>query len=377
MALDPRDAYLSSYDYYLEPSFIAQTPAEPRHNARLMIVNRVDRHLVDTRHIKIWEWQDEISPDDLLILNDTKVLKARLRVRREGGGLGEILLLEPRQDGKWLCLARPAKRMRPGDNLWLEGLEQKSICLQVLGTDTHTGGRIIQFPCVYSNRENIESLLECYGEVPLPPYIQNFDANNIERYQTRYAAKPGAVAAPTAGLHLSDELLEALTQKGINFAYVTLHVGLGTFRPLEKEDLNDLELHKEWVEVKQDVIKAIDACKLRGGKVIAVGTTSVRALEGAFIAGGGTLKPFLGEVNLVIKPGYKFGVVQALLTNFHLPKSSLLLLVSALIGRERLLALYREAIRRQYRFFSYGDAMWISPEAVLPEAVIGREDYGS
>lgn len=189
--------------------------------------------------------------------------------------------------------------------------------------------------------------------------ISRHDADDQTRYQTRYASRPGAVAAPTAGLHLSDELLAALQARGVEIARVTLHVGLGTFRPVETEDLTQLTLHSEWVEVEAEVVKAVDACRQRGGKVIAVGTTSVRALEGAAQAGGGRLQPLKGPVDLVIQPGYRFAVVQGLLTNFHLPKSSLLLLVSALIGRERLLGLYACAIEHNYRFYSYGDAMWI------------------
>lgn len=186
-----------------------------------------------------------------------------------------------------------------------------------------------------------------------------------ERYQTRFAAKPGAVAAPTAGLHLSDELLQRLAAHGVERAAVTLHVGLGTFRPLEEEHLEGLELHSEWVEVSAELVAAVEAARRRGGRVIAVGTTSVRSLEGVAALHGGRLQPHAGPVNLVIQPGFRFQVVQGLLTNFHLPKSSLLLLVSALIGRERLLALYGEALQRGYRFFSFGDAMWIPPEAVV------------
>ena len=363
---DPRDLLLSSYDYALPSERIAQTPAEPRHSARLMIVGPEANDLSDSTDANIWDLKDQLCQGDLLILNDTRVLKARLNVRRSGGGLAELLVLEPRGNGQWLCLAKPAKRMRPGDYLWLEALNKETIRLQVVSNDESSGGRFVQFPSRYNDRETMEGLLERYGEVPLPPYIQRQDDIDGDRYQTRYATRPGAVAAPTAGLHLSDELLQALDQKGVKQARVTLHVGLGTFKPLDTEDLTDLKLHSEWVEVSEEVVKAVEDCRSRGGRVIAVGTTSVRALEGAFRAGQGLLKPFYGKVNLVIKPGYRFGVVDGLLTNFHLPKSSLLLLISALVGRERLLALYAAAIEHQYRFFSYGDAMWIPPEAVTP-----------
>ncbi|MFM7266906.1 MAG: S-adenosylmethionine:tRNA ribosyltransferase-isomerase, partial [Cyanobium sp.] len=198
-------------------------------------------------------------------------------------------------------------------------------------------------------------------------------ASDSERYQTLYAARPGAVAAPTAGLHLSDALLAALQERGVGLATVTLHVGLGTFRPVEQEDLRGLELHSEWVEVSPALAAAVEACRARGGRLIAIGTTTVRSLEGVAALNGGQLIPHAGPVNLVIQPGFRFAVVQGLLTNFHLPRSSLLLLVSALIGRRRLLELYAEAISQSYRFFSYGDAMWIPPEAILPEAVAAAE----
>ena len=317
---------------------------------------------MDAAHGQVWDLLEQLQPGDLLVVNDTRVLKARLAVRRSGGGLSELLVLEPQGEGRWLCLARPAKRMRPGDSLTIDGT---SISLTVLAEDPASGGRVVQFPSDCRDAETIEGLLNDVGEVPLPPYIERHDPSDSQRYQTRYADRPGAVAAPTAGLHFSDELLAALQRKGVQLARITLHVGLGTFRPVEMEDLTQLELHSEWIEVSEAVVEAIQTCT---GRVIAVGTTSVRALEGAAQAHGGVLKPFTGPVNLVIQPGYRFVVVQGLLTNFHLPKSSLLLLVSALIGREKMLALYTDAIDQNYRFFSYGDAMWISPEAVLNEA---------
>ncbi len=362
---DSRDLQLSAYDYVLPEERIAQAPVEPRHDARLLVVPPVGSSLSELRHKRVWDWQQELQSGDLLVVNDTRVLKARLRVRRSGGGLGELLVLEPRGDGRWLCLARPAKRMRPGDQLWLEALEQDSLPLNVLASDGTSGGRIVQFPPDCFDAQALEHLLDRYGEVPLPPYITRHDISDQERYQTRYAKRPGAVAAPTAGLHLSDALLASIAERGVELAHVTLHVGLGTFRPVEIEDLTDLTLHSEWVEVRPEVVEAVSDCRERGGRVIAVGTTSVRALEGASVAGGGRLQPLKGPVDLVIQPGYRFQVVQGLLTNFHLPKSSLLLLVSALIGRQRLLDLYEEAVKNEYRFYSYGDAMWIGPDAAL------------
>jgi len=353
-----RDNQLSSYDYDLPQERIAQSPVEPRHSARLMLVPPTGSPIDAVRHGQVWDLLTELQAGDLLVVNDTRVLKARLKVRRAGGGLSELLVLEPRGEGQWLCLARPAKRMRPGDALTIDGT---SIRLTVVEDDVATGGRVVQFPSDCADAATIEGLLEQCGEVPLPPYIDRHDPNDAQRYQTRYADRPGAVAAPTAGLHFSDQLLVALQRKGVRLARITLHVGLGTFRPVETEDLTQLELHSEWIEVSASVVDAIKTCT---GRVIAVGTTSVRALEGAAQMHGGVLKPFTGPVNLVIQPGYRFAVVQGLLTNFHLPKSSLLLLVSALIGREKLLDLYEIAIAHQYRFFSYGDAMWIAPESV-------------
>ena len=359
---DPRDLQLSSYDYRLPQERIAQAPAEPRHSARLLMVPQATQGLDEARHGTVWDLLEELQPGDLLVVNDTRVLKARLKVRRSGGGLSELLVLEPRGEGRWLCLARPAKRMRPGDVLSIDGT---SISLTVLDEDAASGGRLVQFPTDCRDAETIERLLNQWGEVPLPPYIDRHDPDDADRYQTRYADRPGAVAAPTAGLHFSDELLAGLQRKGVDLARITLHVGLGTFRPVETEDLTQLELHSEWMEVSAAVVEAIQRCP---GRVIAVGTTCVRALEGAAQQNGGVLQPLTGPVNLVIQPGYRFRVVQGLVTNFHLPKSSLLLLVSALIGREKLLRLYDEAIQKQYRFFSYGDAMWIPREAILQSA---------
>ena len=362
------DHLLSSYDYLLQDNVIAHFPIEPRHDSRLMMVEKENESLLEARHEKVWDLQNELLPGDLLILNNTKVIRARLKVRRSSGGMSELFLLEPREEGRWLCLAKPAKKILPDDLLELVALNQESIKLKVVSKDKETGGRIVQFPQKYFNFEKIETLLNKYGEVPLPPYIESKNFIDGDRYQTRYASSPGAVAAPTAGLHLSDELIEILSSKGVKKTFVTLHVGIGTFRPIEQEDLMNLKLHKEWVEVSKEVINDIEQCRIQGGRIIAIGTTSVRAIEGSIAANKGKLKPFQGNVDLVIKPGYRFKVVDGLLTNFHLPKSSLLLLVSALIGRERLLALYTDAMQRKYRFFSYGDAMWIPPKVVLPEA---------
>ena len=360
------DQRLSSYVFELPEAFIAQRPVEPRHAARLLAVDPAAPG--GCRHLTVWDLQGELAPGDLLVVNNTRVLKARLQVRRASGGQVELLVLEPVAGSDWLCLARPAKRLRPGEVLQLEHPGQPPLSLEVTAVDAESGGRVVRFPQPCTTPEAIEALLARYGTMPLPPYIQQHSDDDDSRYQTRYASRPGAVAAPTAGLHLSDALLEAIRGRGVEIAETTLHVGLGTFRPVDTEDLTQLELHSEWVEVSPALVEAVRACRARGGRVIAVGTTSVRSLEAVAQLHGGALKPHTGPVNLVIQPGYRFAVVQGLLTNFHLPKSSLLLLVSAPIGRQRLLDLYEQAKAEGYRFFSYGDAMWIASEAVIAEA---------
>ena len=361
---DPADQWLSNYGFDLPEAAIAQRPVEPRHDARLLVV----QPQAGAQHRRVWDLAASLEAGDLLVVNDTRVLQARLAARRASGGAVELLVLEPQGEGRWCCLAKPAKKLRPGDWLTGEAPGQPPLALQVLALDPSTGGRLVQFPADCIDAVALEPLLLRYGAIPLPPYIHQHSASDSERYQTRYATKPGAVAAPTAGLHLSDALLAELEARGVELARVTLHVGLGTFRPVETEDLSQLQLHSEWVEVTPALVAAVAACRARAGRVIAVGTTSVRSLEAVASLHGGQLAPHRGPVNLVIQPGYRFAVVQGLLTNFHLPYSSLLLLVSALIGRKRLLDLYAEAISEDYRFFSYGDAMWIDPAAVIESA---------
>ena len=370
MSTDPLDQRLSSYVFDLPETFIAQRPVEPRHAARLLAVAPAPElsSSFPCRHLTVWDLQQELRPGDLVVVNNTRVLKARLQARRPSGGAVELLVLEPVAASDWLCLARPAKRLQPGEVLQLEHPDQPPIGLEIVAIDPASGGRVVRFPADCTSPEAIEALLARYGSMPLPPYIHQHSDDDDSRYQTRYASRPGAVAAPTAGLHLSDALLSAIRARGVELAEVTLHVGLGTFRPVETEDLRHLELHSEWVEVSPALVAAVAACRARGGRVIAIGTTSVRSLEAVAQLHGGELQPHCGPVNLVIQPGYRFAVVQGLLTNFHLPKSSLLLLVSALIGRRRLLDLYEQAKAEGYRFFSYGDGMWIPPEAVLESA---------
>jgi S-adenosylmethionine:tRNA ribosyltransferase-isomerase len=361
---DSADQWLSSYSFELPEERIAQRPIEPRHAARLLMLEADS----GARHQSVWDLAGELRSGDVLVVNDTRVLRARLVAHRATGGAVELLVLEPAGQARWRCLAKPAKKLKPGEWIMVEADGQPPLALQVIEADPETGGRILQFPAECTDAAALEPLLVRYGAIPLPPYIHEHAESDNQRYQTRYASQPGAVAAPTAGLHLSDELLAELHTRGIELARVTLHVGLGTFRPVETEDLTQLQLHSEWVEVTEELVATVAACRQRGGRVIAVGTTSVRSLEAVAALHGGQLQPHRGPVNLVIQPGFRFAVVQGLLTNFHLPKSSLLLLVSALIGRKRLLDLYAEAIAEGYRFFSYGDAMWIPPDAVLEQA---------
>jgi S-adenosylmethionine:tRNA ribosyltransferase-isomerase len=306
-------------------------------------------------------------------MNNTRVMAARLYGRKSTGAEIEVLLLEERQHNCWLALVKPGKRFKAGAKILFEargvgrdegekGTTSSSsppdLTATVLETDEATGGRLLQFDL--PDGMSLVELLDVFGEVPLPPYITASDAQN-EQYQTVYARNPGAVAAPTAGLHFTTELLERLRDRGIHQAFVTLHVGVGTFRPVEVEDIKTHKMHEEWIEVPSSTVEQIRATQASGGRIIAVGTTVVRALEGA--AAKGELQPFCGKTNLFIYPGYQWRVVEGLITNFHLPRSSLLMLVSALIGRQRLLNIYQQAIASRYRFYSFGDAMLILPEA--------------
>ena len=359
------DFCLESYDYLLDSNQIAQTPLNPRHSSRLMILREEQKDQTMNYDNTVWDIRNELNPGDLLILNDTKVLKARLSVRFPSGKRGEIFILEKYGDNYWKCLAKPSRKMKIGDELMIEKESEVDIPLKIISNDASSGGKIVEISNTKFNVSEMEKFLEIYGQVPLPPYIKRRSTSDFENYQTCFAKSPGAVAAPTAGLHFTDELLCVLKEKGVKIAKITLHVGLGTFKPMEVADLNDLELHSEYVEVKEDVINLVRECKNRGRSVYAIGTTAVRAIEGAYKIGKNNLVPVKTKIDLVIKPGYQFGVIDGLLTNFHLPKSSLLLLVSALIGRKRMLKIYSLAIEKKYRFFSYGDAMLIKPEAVI------------
>ncbi|WP_017299033.1 tRNA preQ1(34) S-adenosylmethionine ribosyltransferase-isomerase QueA [Nodosilinea nodulosa] len=347
---------LAAYQYSLPPEKIAQTPVTPRDASRLMVVDSATTH----RHHYFRDLPTLLRPGDLLVLNDTRVIPARLLGQKPSGAVVEVFLLEDRGNNQWLALVRPGRRLKPGATIHFgPNPNRPDLVAEVRSTDLDTNGRLLQFEPQGS--ESLFALIERLGEVPLPPYITDTTASP-DQYQTVYAEAPGAVAAPTAGLHFTPELFERLDAIGVGRSRITLHVGVGTFRPVETENILDHKMHGEWIDVSPETVEKINATKAQGGRVIAVGTTVVRALEGA--AQGGELQPCRGKVNLFIYPGYQYRVIDGLLTNFHLPGSSLLMLVSALVGRERLLALYGDAIEQDYRFYSFGDAMLILPEAV-------------
>lgn len=356
---DCSDLSLSAYTYQLPPERIAQNPAEPRDSSRLLVVDSPTTH----RHQVFRDLPELLQPGDLLVLNNTRVIPARLYGYKPGGGRVEILLLEPQSDSQWTALVKPGRRLKPGAEIWFgEHPQAPDLIAKVLATDPDTHGRLLEFFVPGGNR--LDALIEQLGQMPLPPYITDSQADPSQ-YQTVYAETPGAIAAPTAGLHFTPELFDRLEAKGIQRAKVTLHVGIGTFRPVESEDITRHAMHQEWIDVPAATVEAILRTKAAGGRVIAVGTTVVRSLEGA--AQAGELKPYRGKTELFIYPGYRWQVVDGLITNFHLPGSSLLMLVSALIGRQRLLALYEQAIEANYRFYSFGDALLVLPDAVPPE----------
>ncbi len=354
------DRQLSAYDYALPPDRIAQSPAVPRDTSRLLVIpDRTQHQHQIFRDLPHW-----LRSGDLLVMNNTKVIPARLQGIKIGGAKVEVLLLEAIAPNQWLALVKPGRRLQPGAVIEFipngQDNPTQEIRATVLDRDAATGGRLLEFT-IQGDRPLLE-VIDHFGTMPLPPYITGRNSEPGQ-YQTVYADRDGSAAAPTAGLHFTPELLAKLTDMGVKQCFVTLHVGVGTFRPVEVEDITQHQMHGEWIEVDSKVVEAIGQTKAQGGRVIAVGTTTVRSLEGAAKAHGGTLQPFCGKTEMFIYPGYEWRVVDGMITNFHLPQSSLLMLVSALIGRERLMALYTEAIRENYRFFSFGDAMLVLPEA--------------
>lgn len=338
----------SDFHFELPPELIAQQPLAERSASRLLVLDAA-REGFDDRALR--ELPDLLAPGDLLVFNDTRVLPARLHGRKPTGGAVEILI--ERVTGAHEAIAQLGVSKKPREGGTIELAD--GVVARVLGREGEF------FRLRFETVEPLEKLLVRLGRMPLPPYIERTpDAGDTERYQTVFAREPGAVAAPTAGLHFDAALLAALEARGVAFGHVTLHVGAGTFQPMRAERVEDHVMHREWLNVGAGLVETIRRTRERGGRVVAVGTTVVRALETA--TRGGVLEPFAGDTQIFIFPGYRITSVDALLTNFHLPESTLLMLVSALAGRERILAAYRHAVERRYRFFSYGDAMLILPE---------------
>ena len=337
----------SDFYYDLPPELIAQTPLERRDGSRMMTL---DRRTGETGHRHFYELPSLLGEGDCLVLNDSRVLPARLIGKREpGGGACEVVLLIDRGEKTWECLVRPGKKLRTGTRLSFGEGELTAEVVEVL----EGGNRLIRF-----DYEGIFlEILERLGKMPLPPYIKE-ELQDAERYQTVYSREVGSAAAPTAGLHFTEELLETIRAMGVSVCAVTLHVGLGTFRPVKAEDIADHEMHSEYCHIPAETAETVNRTKRNGGRVICVGTTSCRTVE-SWAAEDGTLKEAAGWTNIFIYPGYRFKVLDGLITNFHLPESTLIMLVSALAGREHVLAAYAEAVWERYRFFSFGDAMLI------------------
>jgi len=362
-SLPPTDLTLADFDYELPENQIAQTPVEPRDASRLMIVRRDGGAL---EHRVFRDVTEYLRPQDVLVINDTRVIPARIVgrrvVRRQADGCEtpvdetapvELLLLRQRENDVWEALAGPGKRARPGDVLSF-GDGVLTARVEEIGEE---GCRILRFTANRTQCETVYEALHRLGSMPLPPYIRE-KLRDPERYQTVYARHEGSAAAPTAGLHFTPELLGRIREMGVAVAPVLLHVGLGTFRPVKEERIADHEMHAEYISVSEESAALINERRARGGRIIAVGTTSCRTLESAADEEG-IVHPVSADTGIFIYPGYRFRATDALITNFHLPKSTLLMLVSALAGRERMLAAYREAVKRGYRFFSFGDAMMI------------------
>lgn len=336
---------VSDFDYYLPEELIAQHPIEPRDHSRLLVLDRTTGALSDQNFYNLPEY---LQPGDTLVFNNTKVIPARLMgTKAETGGRIEVFLLNRVAGDEWETLVKPGKRARPGTIIEFS----PELKCEVLKT-TDFGGRIVRF----SYDGIFEEILDRLGEMPLPPYIKARLADK-DRYQTVYARERGSAAAPTAGLHFTPQLLAKLEQQGINLAFITLHVGLGTFRPVSVDNITEHVMHREYYSVSQETAALINQTKQSGRRVIAVGTTAVRTLETA--TASGLVESKSGWTDIFIYPGYKFKIIDALITNFHLPQSTLLMLISALANREQILAAYQHAVAERYRFFSFGDAMLI------------------
>ena len=337
----------SDFDFQLPEELIAQTPLERRDVSRLLTL---DKRSGVVGHHRFYDLPQFLRPGDCLVLNDSRVLPARLIGHRPTGGACEVLLLVDRGDNLWECLVRPGRKLKPGAQV-VFGDSQLTATVEA---ELEDGKRAVRFHYQGIFLEVLEQL----GKMPLPPYIKS-ELEDQERYQTVYSKVVGSAAAPTAGLHFTPELLERVREIGVKVCYVTLHVGLGTFRPVKAEEITDHEMHSEFCQISQETADIINQTKANGGRVICVGTTSCRTIE-SFAAEDGTMSERSGWTNIFIYPGYHFKVLDALITNFHLPQSTLIMLVSALAGREHVLSAYETAVRERYRFFSFGDAMMIA-----------------
>ena len=336
----------SDFYFDLPPELIAQTPIEKRDHSRLM---QVDKLTGETAHLHFYDLPKLIRPGDCLVLNDSRVFPARLFGKRESGGAVEVLLLKDKGNRVWECLTRPGRKTEPGTRLIFGDGELTAVVREV----SEGGNRLIEF-----EYEGIFlEILERLGKMPLPPYIK-VELGDSERYQTVYSREIGSAAAPTAGLHFTKELIKELEDMGVTIAYITLHVGLGTFRPVKSENIEEHEMHAEYCVISRETAEKINSAKRAGGRIIACGTTSCRTLE-SHADENGFIKEFSGWTDIFIYPGYRFKCIDGLITNFHLPESTLIMLVSALAGRQSILSAYEEAIRGRYRFFSFGDAMII------------------
>lgn len=333
----------SDFDYYLPENLIAQTPAEPRDSSRLLVYDRKSKEIF---HKHFYDLPQFLKPGDLLVRNNTKVLPARLFAYTEHGGKVEILLLKRLDLTEWEVLVKPGKKARVGTKLVIN----EELSLEVIGNIEESGSRRVRF---YFDGV-FEDIISRVGEMPLPPYITE-KLKDGTRYQTVYAKENGSAAAPTAGLHFTERLLKELEDKGVEIADVLLHVGLGTFRPVKAEEITEHHMHSEYYEISEEAAEKINRAKKEGRRVVAVGTTCVRTLESAADENG-FVHPVKADTNIFIYPPYKFKCVDALITNFHLPKSTLLMLVSAFSSREEMLSLYETAVKEGYRFFSFGDA---------------------
>ena len=340
---------MKTSDFYfdLPEELIAQTPLERRDASRLLCLDKTSGAM---EHRVFSELPELLRPGDCLVMNDSRVLPARLLGARETGGAAELLLLRDLGAGKWECLARPGKKLRPGSKVTFGDGELEAEILET----AEGGNRIVQFKYEGIFLEVLERL----GRMPLPPYIKT-ELEDGERYQTVYSKELGSAAAPTAGLHFTKELLGKIEAMGVRECFVTLHVGLGTFRPVKAEDIEEHEMHSEFCIMPEETARIITETKRNGGRVVCVGTTSCRTVE-SFANEDDTMDAKSGWTNIFIYPGYRFKCLDALITNFHLPESTLIMLVSALAGREHILTAYKEAVERRYRFFSFGDAMFIS-----------------